>query len=173
MCGPSQLPQQQCSRTRCLGMSANAVLIAAMCSSQVCKNSRSLWSWNVMVRSIAKSGASICNSRPAVDGHVFEPQLPGQRHEVALMRLVVGILHGCGDDARRGRGHEHFRKRGGLCTDAGLQAPDLAFNTRVVGVAYLADRLRGVGNLAARWKAPQEHFDQLGHFGEIASDLPL
>ena len=52
---------------------ANAVLIAATCSSQVCKNSRSLWSWNVMVRSIARSGASICNNRPrAVDGHVFD-----------------------------------------------------------------------------------------------------
>ena len=41
------------------------MLSAAMCSSQVFTNSASLWSWNVIVRSMARSGASICRISPA------------------------------------------------------------------------------------------------------------
>ena len=55
----------------------------------------------------------------------------GERHEVGFVRVVMDILHSRGDDARRRRRHEHFRKRGGLRMRADLQAPDLVFNALV------------------------------------------
>src|SRR5262245_7396203 len=64
VCGPSQLPQQQCSRTCAGGMPSMPTLIASTSCSQMATNSFSDLSWKMMWRSIARSGASICRMKP-------------------------------------------------------------------------------------------------------------
>ena len=175
MCGPSQLPQQQCSRTRSRGMPSSAVLMAAMCSSQHLRRTRaSLWSWNVMVRSMARSGASICRIRPASwMAQVLGAHLARERHQVGLVAVVVGVHHGGGDDAGRRRRHERLGERRAGRRGAALEAGDLLLDVLGVEIAHLADRLRRVGDLGALGEAAQEHLDQLRHLLEVLADLAL
>ena len=48
-----------------------------------------------------------------VDGEVLGPHLARQRHQVVLVAVVVGVHHGRGDDAGRGRGRERLGERRG------------------------------------------------------------
>src|SRR5215831_10557341 len=65
-CGPSLLPQQTWSRTRSRGMPSIPKLIATICSSSCRRNSASPRCEKNRFRSIARSGASICRTMPAL-----------------------------------------------------------------------------------------------------------
>ena len=106
-----------------------------------------------------------------VDRQVLVAQLARERHQVGLVRVVVGIHHRGRDDAGRRRGREAFGEPGPCLREALLEARDLLFDRAGVEIAHFADRLRRVGDLARPREAPLEHLDQLRHFLEILADL--
>jgi hypothetical protein len=108
-----------------------------------------------------------------VDGEVLGPQLARQRHQVVLVRLVVGVHHGGGDDAGRRRGGEGFDKRRPGRRNARLETGDLVLDVLGVEITHLGHRLWGVGELPSPGEAAQEHLDQLRHLLEVLADLAL
>ena len=71
-----------------------------------------------MVRSIARSGASICRIEPGlVHRPVLLAHLARDRVEIGLVRVVVRVQHRGRDDAGRRRGHEPLGERAELAGD--------------------------------------------------------
>ena len=151
MCGPSQLPQQQCSRMRSRGMPAIASFSAATCISAISRNSATLLSWNSIVRSIARSGASICSTKSRGDQLVFLAHLAGEREDIGLVAVVVRVQHRGGDDAGRRRRHEGVGGRRGQAVERRLEHAALLLGRRQIVVDDVGDRLRRVATPCCAW----------------------
>ena len=78
-----------------------------------------------------------------VDRLVFVPHLARDGVEIGVVRGVVGVEHGRGDDAGRGRGHEPLGERAELAAMR-LKPRDLVGDRLDVEVVELALRLRRV-----------------------------
>ena len=107
-----------------------------------------------------------------MDRQILVAHLAGDGRQIRLVAVVVGVEHGRGDDARRGRGHEGFREWLAFLGDA-HKARDLAVDCRGVVIAQLALCLRRVLLPAHVGKAARQILHQLREFLELASAAAL
>ena len=107
-----------------------------------------------------------------MDRQVLVPHLAGDGREIGLVRGVVGVEHGRGDDARRRRGHERLGERLVFAGDA-LEPGNLAPDRRGIVIVQFALRLRRVLLPAAARKTMREVLRQLREFLELAPAAAL
>ena len=107
-----------------------------------------------------------------VDGPIFLVQFPCQGCQVGLLGIVIGVQHGCRNNAGRWRSHERFPESVQRLHGP-LHAIEFFFDGLISEIAQLIPGFRSVLHLAALRKPIHEHFNKLRKLLVVAAAPPL